>query len=382
MKKKIVCLLAVLLSVSLVVVGCGGSKSGATADYAMETTDSYDGGGFDASLGSYYADTEDYEGSADMEAPMADNAAVGSAKKSSIFDSKEASNEEATEEAVVEPDENTQAKESDEPEYDTSRKIVYTSYINIETKKFDDDVKALKKLVRSYNGYYENSSVTGTAEYGGRTASYTARVPAKQYQEFMDSLGDIGSVTSSNEYVDDITSSYVDAETRLKTLNTKLDRLLELEKNAQTVEELLKIEDRINNVTYDIESYKAQLRLYDDKIDYCTVTIDLDEVVTYTEVKKDTAWNRFVEAFKNSIAGFLAVVQALIIGLIYVLPYLAVAGVILVIVLIITKKRRTIRKKKLEEKLANEREEINNQQPAEDNPYVGPVYTDDTEENQ
>ncbi len=344
MKKKIVCLLAMLLAVAMVAMGCASNSSEDSYD-SYETEGSYDAGGFDASLGSYYSDATDIDEDAvaSQELEASSKSVSGSKPNISNDENSGAMSSEGSTEKVSESD-------SEETEYATDRKIVYTSYINIETKKFDDDVEALKKLVHSYGGYYENSSVNGTAEYGGRNASYTTRVPADKYQKFMESLGDIGSVTNSNEYVDDITSSYVDVQTRLKTLNTKLDRLIELEKNAETVEDLLKIEDRINDVTYDIENYKAQLRLYDDKIDYCTVTIDLNEVVTYSEVKKDTAWNRFAEAFKSSLTGFVTVIQTLIIALIYMLPYAAVAAVILIIILIITRKRGAIRKKKLEKK--------------------------------
>ncbi len=193
--------------------------------------------------------------------------------------------------------------------------------------------------MQANGGYYESSSVSGNAEYGGRYASYSARIPANKYQGFMDSLGGIGSVTSCDENVDDITSQYVDVQARLKSLRTKLARLEELEAQAETVEDLLAIEDRINDVQYDLENYTAQLRLYDDKVDYCTVTINVNEVVTYSEVKKDTAWNRFAEAFEDSFDSFVAFLQGLVVALIYILPYAIIAAVILIIVLLITKKK-------------------------------------------
>ena len=146
--------------------------------------------------------------------------------------------------------------------------------------------------------------------------------------------------------MDDITSQYVDVQARLKSLRTKLARLEELEAQAETVEDLLAIEDRINDVQYDLENYTAQLRLYDDKVDYCTVTINVNEVVTYSEVKKDTAWNRFAEAFEDSFDSFVAFLQGLVVALIYILPYAIIAAVILIIVLLITKKKRTARKRK------------------------------------
>ena len=44
-----------------------------------------------------------------------------------------------------------------------------------------------------------------------------------KYDGFMNSVGDVGSLTSKDESVDDITSNYVDVESRLKSLNTQYD---------------------------------------------------------------------------------------------------------------------------------------------------------------
>ncbi len=354
MKRKIVGLLVLIISVTTNFAGCAGSSDSAstsTYDVASEGS-TYDGGGFDADIGSFYADT-------------------GSAKSAMP---NESASEYSESEAPAEYRESEET--SGEIEYDTSRKIVYNSSIDIETKNFDEDVKAIKQLVASNGGYYESSSISGTAEYGGRNAYYTARVPSKNYQSFMESVGGIGSVTYSSENVDDITSNYVDVQARLKSLNRKLQRLEELEANAETVQDLLSIEDRINNVQYDIENYTAQLRLYDDKVDYCTVSISLDEVVTYSEVKKDTAWNRFTEAFVSSFSGFIAFLQWIVIALIYILPYALVAAVIFVIVLVATKKTLAARKAKKEK----EAETIKNQSKQAKGEYSGPVYS--TEEEQ
>lgn len=337
-------LLAMTLVSSFVLLGCGSAASEGTADYGA-TEAAADTGGFDAKLGSFYAE---------------DN---------SLEDTKEVTGEEAPEEGTG---------ELDPEEYTKERKIVYTSSISIETKKFDEDIKAIRELVQANGGYYESSSISGRAEYDGRCASYSARIPANKYQQFMDSLGGIGSVTSSNENVDDITSQYVDVQARLKSLRTKLARLEELEAQAQTVEDLLAIEDRINDVQYDLENYTAQLRLYDDKVDYCTVSINVNEVVTYSEVKKDTAWNRFAEAFEDSFASFVEFLQGLVIALIFILPYALVVAVIVLIIFFVTKKRRAARKKRrVSASLEKEKKDTDSGDKKEEldpKKYTGPNY--------
>lgn len=360
MKKKLVGLLLSLTLIMTLVTGCAGEGDSSSSD--VETSDysfdySADDSGFDSSLGSYY--TEGNE--ADL--------ATADASSEESFEETDGT-QVAEKKNASQPE---QQPTQDETEYDTQRKLIYESNIDIETKKFDDDIDAIKKLVSNSGGYFEQSSINGTAEKGGRDASYTARIPAKDYQSFMESIGGIGSVTYSNEYVNDITSNYVDVQARLKSLYIKLERLQELEQNATTMEDLLAIEDRINEVQYDIENNTAQLKLYDDKVDYCTITINVSEVVTYTEVKKDTAGNRFREAFVSSIAGFMTFVQWFIIAVIYVLPYAVVAGIIVVIILLATKDQRA--KRKIEIK----RQKAARDAASKNNGYSGPIYANNSQ---
>ncbi|MCR4831000.1 MAG: DUF4349 domain-containing protein [Pseudobutyrivibrio sp.] len=228
---------------------------------------------------------------------------------------------------------------SDIQSYDTERKIVYSSYISIESKKFDEDVATIKQLVSSNGGYFESTSQYGNKEYGNRSADFAARIPADKYDAFMNSVGDVGSLQSKNESIDDVTSSYVDVQARLKSLNTKLERLQELEADAENVTELLEIEDRINDVQYEIENYTAQKKVYDDQVDYSRVDINVAEVATYSEVKADTAWNRFADAFQNSLVAFLAFIQGFIIAIIYLLPYLIILAIVLFIIFRVKKKK-------------------------------------------
>ena len=320
MKRKLISILAIVITISMFAVACGqNNDSAATAsEPAVEANDG--GSGFASKTsGSFRADDVD--------------------------SSAEVNTAEATEQAAdgkdLAPGDVAGADSPDTVTYDTSRKIVYNSNISIESKKFDDDDKALKDLVKQNKGYFESSSIEGSAESSRRTAYYTVRIPAANYDSFMDAVGGIGSVINSSSNANDITSSYVDVQARLKTLNTKLARLEELEAKAESVEDLLDIEDRINDVVYEIESYSAQLKMYDDWIDYCTVNVDIREVATYTEPKQETIWNRYGEAFKNSLDGFIKVVQGIVFVLIYLLPFIVVGLIVFFIVRAIIKKKRS-----------------------------------------
>ncbi len=238
-----------------------------------------------------------------------------------------------------------------------SQKIIYTAYINIETKKYDDDVTAVKELVEKYGGYLEYSDMSGKAEDGDRYCSFTARIPVDKYDDFMLSTEEVGAVTSKSETAEDVTSNYVDVQARIESLKTKLKKLQELEAQADNMTDLLDIEDRINDTQYQLESYTAQLKTLDSQIEYCTVTINISEVVTYTNSQKESLASRVAEAFRGSLEGFIGFLQNALITLIYLLPYIVILLIIALVVTVLLKRRKNRKLKKQETTRTEQKQE-------------------------
>ena len=113
-------------------------------------------------------------------------------------------------------------------------------------------------------------------------------------------------------------------------LGRKLPPYEEMLKKSDDVNYLLKIKDRLYNVIEEIESYKTQLRVYDNKVAYSTVTMTLDEVVEYTPITtpKDSFGTRVSSAFRESWKNFADGCEALFVGLVYSLPTLIVIAVL------------------------------------------------------
>lgn len=88
---------------------------------------------------------------------------------------------------------------------------------------------------------------------------------------------------------------------------------------------------------YEIESYTGQMNVLKDQIAYSTVEVYLDEVTELTPQSPGFA-SRVGSAFRGSWNGFVAVVQELVIGLIYLLPFLVVAAVVIVVVVLLARR--------------------------------------------
>lgn len=222
------------------------------------------------------------------------------------------------------------------PEASSARKIIYTSQLDVETRDFDSSHTLLRSTATELGGYLESSTCYGSAENGDRCTDDTYRIPAAHYQEFLNSVGDIGSITYRSEQTEDITSRYVDVQARIDSLEAQRTRLQQLRDQADTLEDLLTIESQLSEVQYQLESYTAQRTLYDDQVDYCTVTVSLSEVQAYTPV--NTFSSRLSSAFGESLHGFVRFWQDLAILLVYALPYLAVLAVLAVLLIFAAKR--------------------------------------------
>lgn len=188
----------------------------------------------------------------------------------------------------------------------TERKLIRTFEISIETKEFDEVVDGIQKKVQSLGGYIEHSSLDSGSSYYrnyNRYSYMTVRIPSDQLDAFVENVKETSNVTNISESAEDITLQYVDTASRKTALETERDRLMELLKKAETVEDLISIESRLSEVRYQLEAYTSQLRTYDNQVDYSTVNLSINEVDRETKAEPKSFWEEVSEKFGNNLYG-------------------------------------------------------------------------------
>ena len=218
-----------------------------------------------------------------------------------------------------------------------SRKIIYNATLWLETKQYDQASADLLEAASQAGAYVQSSESNGSAERGDRSVYYTLRVPADNYSEFLNAAAQAANLVRRSESSQDVTAEYVDLEARLASLEQQRQRLDELAAKAESLEDLLAIEQQRSEVQYQIESYTGQMNVLQDQISYSTVEVYLDEVTELTP-QSPSFISRVGSAFRGSWNGFVSVVQELVIGLIYLLPFLVVAAVVIVLVVLLARR--------------------------------------------
>ena len=238
---------------------------------------------------------------------------------------------------------------------DTGDTLIYTADLQMETTEFDRATEAIQALTAECGGYFESSSVSSWGR-GYRDASYTVRVPAERYRDFLDRAGELCHVLNRQEYTDNVTEAYYDVDGRLKTQQTKLERLQELLARAESMEDIITIESAISDTEAQIESLSGQLRHYDALVDYSTVNIYLSEVYKLSNVEEPatTFVSRLGAAFSGGWQNFVDGMEDLAVGLAYSWMWLVLLAVIAVAAAALVRKRmrkkRAIQAKKVDDK--------------------------------
>ena len=227
-----------------------------------------------------------------------------------------------------------------------NRKWVITMNLTAETGDLDAALDAVLAKVSQMEGYVESQSVSGGSAGSGRHryANLTLRIPANVVDGFVEEVAGLTNLVSSSRNVQDITLTYSDTAGRVTALETEQARLLELMEQAENMSDLLEIEARLTEVRYQLENYASTLRLYDNQVDYATVSLYISEVEKYTPVEEPGFWEKITSGLADSIVNLGETIVASITWLIIDLPYLAVIALVVWLITALTK--RSLRKRK------------------------------------
>jgi len=191
-----------------------------------------------------------------------------------------------------------------------AEKIIYSANAMIETTEYDATVEGVYAMVERYGGFVQSSSISGSDYYSVargrqnlRYASFTVRIPSENFETLTSSLSELGNVPYCNTYSENVSAQYYDVQSRLTAFKTQEARLLEMLEIAETVEDLLAIQQQLTEVQYEIDSLQSTLTNYDRRISYSTVDIEVQEVEEYTEqpVVQLSYWQKMGRGFMRSL---------------------------------------------------------------------------------
>ena len=214
--------------------------------------------------------------------------------------------------------------------------LTFSASIDMETLDFESSMAALQEAISKAGGFISNQYRSGgytnyNGSYIKQSAELQIKVPASKFHEFVDSVNTVGNVRSVNTWQEDITSGYLDTKARLESLNAQKDRLITMMDQAETVADLIQIEQQLSNTIYQIESYTSQMKVYQNLADYSTITVYLNEVSVVTS-NPVTFGQRIIDTFRRTGRNIVSFGENLVLGLIEALPLIVFAVILFFII--------------------------------------------------
>lgn len=204
--------------------------------------------------------------------------------------------------------------------------IVKTAQLSIVVKKdtFEDAFQRATLVARRYGGFVESSSTAGTKSQSG---TLLIRVPNTSFESALRDLTGLGEVDGQSISGQDVTSQFVDLQARLRTWEAQESVLLDLMRQATSIEDTLRVQRELQDVQLRIEQIKGQLRVLQDQTELATIDVSMREAGVPIRIQQAPASNRpsLGEAWDRALNGFLGVVYTVVVGLGYLVPITALA---------------------------------------------------------
>lgn len=245
------------------------------------------------------------------------------------------------------------------PENDPS-KIIYSANVTVDTTDFDTSLTTLTELLEQYGGYVESSSFSGADYYSisrwgnnNRYAEYMIRVPSESFETLMSSFTQLGNVPYTHTYTENVTTQYYDTQARLTAYETQESRLLEMMEQAETVSDLIAIEDKLSDVRYQIESLQSTINNWDRQISYSSIDLSIQEVEEYTPEAPTSFGQELWQALLSGLDGLGQFFKNLLVFIVTALPTIVILLVLFLLLRKPIKKKWNSRKKSKNEKQEN-----------------------------
>ncbi|MCD8083923.1 MAG: DUF4349 domain-containing protein [Clostridiales bacterium] len=289
MKKKWF-LVVLLAAMALCLTGCpGGSSSG-----SVSTADEAD---FDVS--------EDMLNSTGIQMQMAGN----SSDTASAEFSKKSDDEDVTENEA------------------SSVKLIRTVNMDLEsdTNNVESTAAAIAAKAGDFGGYAESNRVHVYDTW--TNAELTVRIPADRMDGYLEYIESTGMHTKSkSDSMEDVTLEYTDLSSRIRVLQTQKDKYMSYLEQAQTVSEVLEIEERLADVLADIESLQSSLNVLSNKVNYSTLNLTITWTSTPANGFSLSIGDEIVDAFEDLFQSVATMMHFIIVAVPNAIFYIVLFG--------------------------------------------------------
>ncbi len=175
-----------------------------------------------------------------------------------------------------------------------TRAVIRTGTISVVAQDLAAARTEVDGLLARYGGYILNEDTSHDAKGRPQSSTLVLRFPEPDFGTAMTELSKIGRLEGASREAEDVTTEVIDVNTRVSVQEASLNRLEGFLRQAQNIEDIIKLESEIAARQAQLESLKSQQAYLADQTSLSTITLFLSTPAT------------LVESNRLEDAGFLA----------------------------------------------------------------------------
>jgi Domain of unknown function (DUF4349) len=215
------------------------------------------------------------------------------------------------------------------------RSLVRTANIAMTAEDVGEVVDRARDVAAAEGGY------AGREEVREETASLTLHIPSDRFDHALAELSELGEVSSREQSAQDVTEQVVDLDSRIATQRARVERVRALLARANTVEEIVRIEQEVTTRESELESLEQRRQVLGDQVAMSTVTIGVSKTDAPAPPPQEEESSGFLAGLTAGWGAFLdtGTVALRVVGAL--LPFLFVLAIPAVPLVLRWRRRRT-----------------------------------------
>lgn len=188
--------------------------------------------------------------------------------------------------------------------------------ISVKSGTFDAKLAQVRALVEQEQGFIAgtDAQVNPVTNDQIRTGVITFMVPAAKFDETIDQLSTLGKVQNEHISGQDVSAQYVDLQARLANEEAQRNAMLALLARAQSISDIITVQNQIGQITGQIEQLKGQIQYLDRNTAFSTVTVNLTEAGAPVQAPPSDSWG-FATALNDAAHNFVSTINYVVAGL-------------------------------------------------------------------
>ncbi len=212
--------------------------------------------------------------------------------------------------------------------------LVWSATMRMQVKDIDQTGQEIESIVSDKDAYI--ATMLREKKHGSIENTYRIRVHSSAFDSLLSQIQKQGyPIENFQVHSKEVGEEYIDLSQRLKSKELVLERYRSLlKKNTGSITEILEVEEKMREITEEIEAKKGRLRYLEDQVSYSTITIHLFQKVPYQEEVARVEEKPFGKKIVSALQGGLDILSSLFLGLMHIWP-------ILLLVILLLWKRKT-----------------------------------------